>query len=136
MEAFVTPEVIRQITDFIEISKKDSKAEVECKLLSNRIQTKDIADRIGKAIQSVSIGGVTEETRLTLSYPDNVRVNVVTPPLVHKVCVQGSFKDVPLLVESKKPYYEKGSGKKDIIDISEANTRFSLRSEKEIRRLS
>jgi ribA/ribD-fused uncharacterized protein len=134
MEAFVTPEVIQQITDFIDISKKDSKAEVECKLLSNRIQTKDIADRILKAVQTLSIGGVTDETRLTLSYQDNVRVNVVTPPLVHKVCVQGSFKDVPLLVEIKKPYYEKGSGKKDILDISEANTRFSLRSEREIRR--
>jgi ribA/ribD-fused uncharacterized protein len=134
METFVTPEVIQQITDFIEISKKDSKAEVECKLLSNKIQTKDVADRILKAIQTLSIGGVVEETRLTLSYPDNVRVNVLTPPLVHKVCVQGSFKDVPLVVEIKKPYYEKGSVKKDIIDITEANTRFSLRSEKEVRR--
>lgn len=134
MEAFVTPQVIQQITEFIEISKKDPKAEVECKLLPNKIQTKDIADRILKAVQSVSIGGVVEETRLTLSYLDNVRVNVLTPPLVHKVCVQNSFKDVPLMVEMKKPYYEKGLGKKDIIDIPEANVRFSLRSEKEIRR--
>lgn len=134
MEAFVTPDVVQQITEFIEISKKDLKAEVECKLLSNKIQTKDIADRILKAIQSLSIGGVTEETRLSLSYQDNVRVNVVSPPLVHKVCVQGSFKDVPLLVEIKKPYYEKGGSKKDIIDIPETNTRFSLRSEKEVRR--
>jgi len=134
METFVTPDVIQQITEFIEISKKDSKAEVECKLLANKIQTKDVADRILKAVQSLSVGGVTEETRLTLSYQDNVRVNVVTPPQVHKVCVQGSFKDVPLVVELKKPYYEKGSAKKDVIDIGEANTRFSLRSEKEIRR--
>jgi len=134
METFVTPDVIQGITEFIEISKKDSKAELECKLLSNRIQTKDVADRILKAIQGMSIGGVTDETRLSLSYQDNVRVNVVTPPLVHKVCVQGSFKDVPLLVEIKKPYYEKGLGKKDVLDISEANTRFSLRSEKEVRR--
>jgi ribA/ribD-fused uncharacterized protein len=134
METFVTPEVIQQITDFIETSKKDPKAEVECKLLSNKIQTKDVSDRVLKAIQTLSIGGVTEETRLSLSYQDNVRVNVLTPPLVHKVCVQGSFKDVPLLVEIKKPYYEKGSSQKDVIDVTEANTRFSLRSEKEVRR--
>ena len=134
MEAFVTPEVIEQITDFIETSKKDSKAEVECKLLVNKIQTKDIADRILKSIQTLSVGGVVEQTSLTLSYPDNVRVNVVTPPHVHKVCTQGSFKDVPLMVEIKKPYYEKGSGKKDVLDVPEANVRFSLRSEKEVRR--
>lgn len=134
MEAFVTPEVIQEIADFIEVSKKDPKAEVEAKLLSNRIQTKDVADRVLKAIQGLAIGGVVDETRLTLSYQDNVRVNVVSPPHVHKVCVQGSFKDVPLVVEIKKPYYEKGTGKKDVIDISEANTRFSLRSEKEVRR--
>ena len=134
MESFVTPQVIQQITEFIDISKKDSKAELECKLLSNKIQTKDIADRVLKAIQTLSIGGVVEQTSLTLSYPDNVRVNVLTPPLVHKVCVQGSFKDVPLIVEIKKPYYEKGSSTKDVIDVSEANARFSLRSEKEVRR--
>jgi ribA/ribD-fused uncharacterized protein len=134
MEAFVTPEVIQEIAEFIEVSKKDPKAELECKLLSNRIQTKDVADRVLKAIQGMAIGGVVDETRLTLSYQDNVRVNVVSPPHVHKVCVQGSFKDVPLVVEIKKPYYEKGTGKKDVIDISEANTRFSLRSEKEVRR--
>lgn len=134
MEAFVTPEVIQEIAEFIEVSKKDPKAELECKLLSNRIQTKDVADRVLKAIQGMAIGGVIDETRLTLSYQDNVRVNVVSPPHVHKVCVQGSFKDVPLIVEIKKPYYERGAGKKDVIDISESNTRFSLRSEKEIRR--
>ena len=134
MEAFVTPEVIREITEFIEVSKKDPKAELECKLLSNRIQTKDVADRVLKAIQGMAIGSVVDETRLSLSYQDNVRVNVVSPPHVHKVCVQGSFKDVPLVVEIKKPYYEKGGGKKDVIDISEANVKFSLRSEKEVRR--
>ena len=134
METLVTPQVIENITDFIEVSKKDPKAEVECKLLSGKIQTKDVADRILKAVQTLSIGAATEEHRLSLSYPDNTRVNVLTPPLVHKVCVQGSFKDVPVLVEVKKPYYEKGAGKKDIIDVQDVNTRFSLRSEKEVRR--
>ena len=134
MEGMFSSEVIQQITDFIEVSKKDSKAEVECKLLSGRIETKDIADRILKAIHTLSIGPAVDETRLSLSYMDNTRVNVLTPPLVHKVCVQGSFKDVPVLVETKKEYYDRGLGKKSVIDVPDANTRFTLRSEKEIRR--
>ena len=134
MESFITPEVVQQITEFIEISKTDPKAETECKVLPNRIQTKDVADRILSAIQAMSIGSSIEEQRLSLTYPDNIRVNVLTPPHVHKVCVQGSFKDVPLVVEIKKPYFERGGPKKDIIDVQEANVRFSLRSEKELRR--
>lgn len=134
MESFITPEVVQQITEFIEISKKDPKAETECKVLPNRIQTKDVADRILSVIQGLSIGSSIEEYRLSLTYPDNIRVNVLNPPNVHKVCVQGTFKDVPLMVEVKKPYFEKGSGKKDTIDVQEANVRFSLKSEKELRR--
>lgn len=135
MEALLTPQVISQVTEFITIAKKDPKAEVECKLLSGRIQTKNVADRILKAIQTLSIGKNEEEDRLTLSYrTDNLRVSVVTLPRVHKVCVQNSFKDVPLLVEQKKPYYEKGYGKADVIDVPDVNAKFTLRSEKEIRR--
>lgn len=134
METIITPPVMNTITEFVDISKKDTKAELECKLLQGKIETKDVADRILKAIQTLAVGVVTEEHRLTLSYPDRVRVNVETPQLVHKVCTQGSFKDVPLLVEIKKPYFEQGIGKKDTIDIPDLNTRFSLRSEKEVKR--
>ena len=135
MEALITPKVIEQITDFISISKKDPNAEVECKFLSGRIQTKNVADRVLKALQTLSIGKSTEEDRLTLSYStDHLRVSVVGLPFVHKVCVQNSFKDVPLLVEQKKAYYEKGYGKSDMIDLPDVNAKFTLRSEKEIRR--
>lgn len=135
METLITPKVIEQITDFISVSKKDPKAEVECKLLSGRIQTKNIAERILKAIQTLSIGKHEEEDRLILSYStDNLRVCVTGLPRIHKVCVQNSFKDVPLIVEQKKPYYEKGYGKQDTIDVPDVNAKFTLRSEKEIRR--
>jgi ribA/ribD-fused uncharacterized protein len=134
MEALISPQDINSLSEFIDISKKDPKAEVECKLLAKRIVTKDVADRMLETIKTLSIGAPTEENRMILSFPDNIRVNVVTPQLIHKVCVQGSFKEVPVLVERKQPYFEKGLGKKDMIDLTEVNTRFSLRSEKEIRK--
>jgi len=134
METLVSSDDINTLKEFIDISKRDPKAEVECKLLSKRIITKDVADRMLETVKTLSIGAPTEENRLILSYPDNIRVNVLTPQLIHKVCVQGSFKDVPALVERKQPYFEKGLGKKDMIDLTELNTRFSLRLEKEIRK--
>ena len=134
MEGLTSTEDINTLKEFIDISKKDAKAELECKLLAKRIVTKDVADRMLEAVKRLSIGAPMEENRMILSYPDNIRVNVVTPQLIHKVCVQGSFKDVPVLVERKQPYFEKGLGKKDVIDMTEVNTRFSLRMEKEIRK--
>lgn len=134
MESLISPEDTNNLREFIDISKKDSKAELECKLLSKKIINKDVVDRLLETIKTLSIGAPTEENRMILSYPDNIRVNVLTPQLIHKVCVQGSFKDVPVLVERKQPYFEKGSSKKDIVDIQEFNTRFSLRLEKEIRK--
>lgn len=135
MEALLTPQVIKQITEFISVAKNDPKAEVECKLLSGRIQTKNIADRILKSVQTLSVGKSDEEDRMTLSYrTDDIRVSVVTLPRIHKVCVQNSFKDIPLIVEQKKSYYDRGYGKSDVIDLPDVNAKFTLKSEKEIRR--
>jgi ribA/ribD-fused uncharacterized protein len=134
MEGLISSEDTNNLREFIDISKKDNKAELECRVLAKKIVTKDVADRMLETIKTLSIGAPTEENRMILSYPDNTRVNVVTPQYIHKVCVQGSFKDVPVVVERKQPYFEKGVGKKDNIDVSELNVRFSLRSEKEIRK--
>lgn len=132
MEELLSPEVIKNITDFIDVSKKDPKAELECKVLTKKITQQDIADRILEKIKTLSVGTQTEENRMTLMYTqDNLRVNVVTPQLIHKVCVQGSFKDVPVLVEKKQNYYD---SRKDIVDILDLNCKFTLRSEKEIRK--
>ena len=133
MEDIISPQVIEGLVSFITISKQDPKAEVECKLLSDRIQTKDVADRILKAIDGLCSGQPTEENRLTLSYGET-RVNIMTPQLIHKVCVTNSFREVPLTVEKKTRYYDMNAGKQDTLDAPEANVRFTLRSETPLRK--
>ena len=130
MEDIISPQVIEGLVSYITISKQDPKAEVECKLLSDRIKTKDVADRLLKAIDSMCSGQPTEEHRLTLSYGDT-RVSVMTPQLIHKVCVTNSFREVPLTVEKKTRYSEKAT---DNIDVPEANLRFTIRSETPLRK--
>jgi hypothetical protein len=90
--------------EFIDISMKDSKAEFECSVLPGLIQTKDVADRIQKCIQTISLGSFTEISMLRTSYPQNIRVEVQTPQLIQKVCMNASFKGIPLKVEKKNPY--------------------------------
>ena len=131
MEAIITTQVVNELSSFIDISKKDPKAEVECKLLSGKIQTKDTADRILKEIESLSIGSQTEEHRITICYPDGNRVVIDGSQNIHTLCVSNSFKGIPLKVEKKVKYFD---GKKDIIDVPEASARFTLRSEELVRK--
>ena len=128
----ITREVIGSIGEFVAVAKKDQKAELECKLLSDKIQTKDVADRIIKTIQTLSAGSVTETNTMTFSYPDHIRVNVADTANIFKVVSTNSFREVPLSVERKDPYF-KGS-KRDIIDASEALAKFTLRTETPIRK--
>ena len=130
MEGLLSSDVIKQITEFIDLSKKDQKAEFECKVLSKQIVQQDIADRILQKVKTLSIHSMHEETRMTLSYNDGTRVNVVGPERVRDVCNKNSFKDVPVLVEKKKLYFD---GKKSEITIPDFNTKFTLRSEEKIR---
>ena len=134
MEAIITPNVIDGLTDFIHTAKKDPKAEVECKLLSGKIQTKDVADRILNAVKTLSIGSDTEEHRMTFAYPDGTRVSVPRLEAIHKLVASNSFKELPLTVERKQRYYESNSGKPDVLDVPDASVRFTLRSETPIRK--
>jgi len=134
MESLITPPVLESLSEFLDIAKRDPKAEVECKLLSGKIQLKDVSDRILKAIESVSAGLPVEESRMTLSYPDSSRVSIVGPQNIQKLCVTNSFKGVPLNVERKKRYFEGNVGKRDILDVPDANVRFTLRSETPVRK--
>lgn len=134
MESIVTTETIKDLTEFIQISKQDPKAEVECKLLSGKIQTKDVADRILESILTLSIGSTIEENRLTICYPDSTRVIINEAQNIHKICTKNSFREVPLVVEKKHRYYDGIVGKKDMIDVPEGNLRFTLRSEEQIRK--
>lgn len=134
MESLITPPVLDSLIEFLDISKRDSKAEVECKLLSGKIQVKDVADRIMKAVESISIGQPVEENRVTLSYPDSNRVSIVGPQNIQKLCVSNSFRGIPLNVERKKRYFEGTIGKRDVLDVPDANVRFTLRSETPVRK--
>ena len=130
MEGLLSTDVIKQITEFIGLPKKDQKAEFECKLLSKQIVQQDIADRILQKVKTLSISSMKEETRMTLLYNDGTRVNVVGSERVRDVCNKNSFKDIPVLVEKKKLYFE---GKKSEITIPDFNTKFTLRSEEKVR---
>jgi ribA/ribD-fused uncharacterized protein len=120
----------KRLYDFIDISKKDQNAELECTILPNQIQTKDIADRIIEAIKTVSLGPPIEETILRISYPDDIRVEVQSAQLIQRVCSTNSFKGVPLLVQKKSPY-NKGS---DTLDLPDISSRFKIRLEENIRK--
>jgi hypothetical protein len=128
----ISKEIIGSIGDFVAVAKKDHKAELECKLLSDKIQTKDVADRLIKTIQGLSIGSVVETHTMTFTYPDKTRVNVAETGNIFKLVSTSSFKYLPLSVERKEPYY-KGT-KRDVIDAPEASSRFTLRMETQIRK--
>lgn len=119
----------KTIHNFIDVAKKDRKAEFECSVLPGIIQTKDVADRILNAIKTISLGPPTETSLLRISYPDNIRVEVETPQQIQRVCSSSSFKGVPVLVQRKSPY----NGVKNI-DIPDMYSRFRLRLEETIRK--
>lgn len=127
----LTSQMKEGLKSFITVSKQDPKAEVEMKVLPKNIQTEDVANRILSTIMSLSTGHVTEENRMTFTYSDFTRVNVVTPQNIQKVIVSNSFREVPLTVEKKNRYYD---GNKDIIDIPEYSCRATLRSETLLRK--
>jgi hypothetical protein len=55
MESFVTPVALSTLTEYIRLAKTNPKVEVECKLLSGLVQTKDVADRIIHSAEELSI---------------------------------------------------------------------------------
>ena len=120
---------IKTIHNFIDITKKDKKAEFECSVLPGVIQTKDIADRITEAIKTISIGPPVETSLLRISYPDNIRVEVETAQQIQRVCSTSSFKGVPVLVQRKTQY----QGVKNV-DAPDLYSRFRLRLEETIRK--
>jgi hypothetical protein len=127
----ITQEVINSIGVLITTAKKDPKAELECKVLCDRIQTKDVADRLMKTIEGLSVGTVTETHTMTFSYPDRIRVNVMDTANIFKLISTNSFRGVTLRVERKESYYN--DSRRDVLDIPEALTKFTLKSETELR---
>ena len=128
---YISPQHRKVLEEFLKIAKGDPKAEVECKLLSGKIQTKDALDRILKSVQTLSIGPPKESQYLTVTYPDNTRVIVDGIHPIHKVCTNNSFREIPLSVERKERYWD---GKRDVVEVSEINARFTLRRETSIKK--
>ena len=129
-------EVPKELVDFLDVARRDQKAELECKVLAGRIQTKDVADRLLNAIKTLSIGPPVESNMLRIMYPDDIRVEVETPLHIQKVCANNSFKGIPLIVQRKGGYYTRMQErtKKDTVDVGDFYTRFTLRFEEELRR--
>jgi ribA/ribD-fused uncharacterized protein len=122
---------MEQVVSFIELSKRDPKAEFECKLLSAQIKTKDVADRLIKTIRELTIGDPVETSFLRVAYPDYIRVEVEGAHNIQKVCATNSFKGVPLNVQ-KKGLYRNEAGK-DSIEYPDLYSKFTLRMEEKIR---
>lgn len=122
----------RKDLDHLATYVKHANAELECKVLSNQIQTKDIADRIIKRIEGLSAGPASEIVRATFSYPDNIRVVVEGAENIHKVCSTNGFKGTPLKVERKSHYFN--GSQTDRVEVPEAGVSFTLRKEEEVRR--
>ena len=128
---YITPQHQKVLESFLVIAKSDPKAEVECKLLSGKIQTKDVLDRILESVQTLSIGPPKESQYLTVTYPNRTRVVVDGVHHIHKVCTNNSFSEIPLKVESKTNYYD---GIRDVVEVKELNSKFTLRREKHIKK--
>ncbi len=132
MESLITTSGRAQLQDMIAVCRKDPRAELEAKVLSGQIQTKDIADRLVKTIESLTTGGPREQHRMTFAYSDGLRVVVDNAENIYKVCSTGSFRGVPLYVERKRRYYEQDG--KDVLDIPELKVRITLRKEEPLRK--
>jgi ribA/ribD-fused uncharacterized protein len=137
MDTLLPSTAMTALKEFATIVKEDKHAELECKLLSNQINTKDVADRIVKTIQMYARGAPTDAHHATFSYSDGLRVVVIGAENIHKVCTTGSFRGVPLDVERKRRYFEVVTAlkdKKDTIDVPDAGVRITLRHEEHLRK--
>jgi ribA/ribD-fused uncharacterized protein len=135
--------VVRDLREFVDIANGDDRAELEAKVLPGRIRTRDVADRIRSAIEKLTVGKPVEEHRLTYTFKDGTRVNVLGPDNIHRVCVTQSFSKIPVLVERKVRYFqvsqipsgaESKLGERDVLDVNDFYTRFTLRSETPLRK--
>lgn len=140
METLISASVRADVTKMVSIAAKDPKAELEVKVLTGQLRTKDEVDRLTKTIEDLTTGGFTEEHRATFTYyGDGLRVAVTSPETIYKLCTSGSFRGLPLTVERKRKYFDvPESGDKtiptDTLDIPDLKLRVSLRHEEPLRR--
>jgi ribA/ribD-fused uncharacterized protein len=138
MERLIPADTLAKMKKIIEIACKDPNAELEMKILSGDIQTKDVADRIVKAIDRLDAIPVNDEHRASFSYSDGLRVNVYGVDTILKLCTTNSFRNLPVTVERKRRYSDMvpttSEGNIDVVDITDLKLRFTLRHEEFLRK--
>ena len=134
MEPLLSPAVKADLAEMVRVATQDKEAELEMKVLAGQIQTKDVADRIVNAIEGITTGGFTTTNRFTQSYADGQRVTVTGIDAVYKLASTGSFRNIPLIVERKRRYFDVGKTGKDVLDIPDLKLRATLRHEKFLRK--
>jgi len=138
METLISASVRADITKMVSVASKDPKAELEVKVLSGQVRTKEEVDRLTKTIEELTTGGFIDEHRATFTYPDGLRVAVTTPETIYKLCTSGSFRGLPLSVERKRKYFdvpENGDrAMTDLIDIPDLRLRVTCRHEEQLRK--
>jgi ribA/ribD-fused uncharacterized protein len=126
----ITPEHYATLCAFLDIADKDAHAEVEFKLLADKVHTKDVVDRL--VVAARTLGNVLPDQQyLSVSYPENVRVVISGVHPIHKVCTTDSYTDIPLSVERKEPYNRNGG---DVLALPEILAKCTLRRETHIRK--
>jgi hypothetical protein len=134
MESLLPDVAKTELAEMVRVATQDKKAELELKVLAGQIQTKDVADRIVKAIEEMTTGGFTTTNRATFSYPDGLRVSVTGLDAVYKLATTASFRTLPLEVERKRRYFDVGKSGKDVIDVPDLKLRATLRHEEPLRK--
>jgi ribA/ribD-fused uncharacterized protein len=134
MESILSPVVKSDLSEMIRIAMADPRAELELKVLAGAIHTKDVADRIVRAIEGVTTGGYVTMNRATFSYPDGLRVSVTGEDALYALATTGRFRGVPVEVERKRRYFDTGVLGKDVLDIPDLKLRATLRHEEPLRK--
>jgi ribA/ribD-fused uncharacterized protein len=134
MESLLSATVKSDLSEMVRVATLDKNAELELKILGGQIQTKDVADRLVKAIEEMTTGGYITTNRATFSYPDGLRVSVTGLDAVYKLATTASFRTLPLEVERKRRYFDVGKSGKDVLDIPDLKLRATLRHEEPLRK--
>ena len=136
MESLLPAATRTSLEEYASFVRRDKHAELECKVLTGQIHTKDVADRMVKTIQELSTGAVIDQHYATFSYSDGTRVTVPTPESIHKVCTTNSFRGVPLSVDRKRKYFDvvTATHSSDTIDVPDLSVKFTLRHEDHLRK--
>jgi ribA/ribD-fused uncharacterized protein len=134
MESLLPPAAKADLAEMVRVAVLDKNAELELKVLGGQIQTKDVADRIVKAIEETTTGGFITTNRATFSYPDGLRVSVSGLDAVYKLATSATFRNLPLEVERKRRYFDVGKSGKDVLDVPDLKLRATLRHEEPLRK--